>query len=143
MTARKILVPVDFSSGAEQALDYAIELAKIFSSHLTLLHVIDSLALSLSPAESILPPSVWQELEASTAESMEKCYQRVQDAGIQGETLITHGAPFDIIIHTAKAREVDLIVMGTHGRTGLAHALVGSVAEKVVRLSDCPVLVTR
>ena len=68
---------------------------------------------------------------------------RLRDAGVPGETMIVHGVPFQTIIDTAKEQGVDLIIMGTHGRTGLTHVLMGSVAENVVRLAPCPVLVTR
>ena len=68
---------------------------------------------------------------------------RLRDAGLQGETVIVHGVPFQAIIDTATEKDVDLIIMGTHGRTGLTHVLMGSVAENVVRLAPCPVLVVR
>jgi nucleotide-binding universal stress UspA family protein len=68
---------------------------------------------------------------------------RVQQAGLQGDSVIVEGVPFQAIIDTARDSGADLIVMGTHGRTGLTHVLMGSVAEKVVRLAPCPVLVTR
>ena len=68
---------------------------------------------------------------------------RIQQAGIQGESAIVEGMPFQVILDTAKSRAVDLIVIGTHGRTGLTHALMGRVAEKVVHFATCPVLVTR
>jgi universal stress protein A len=69
--------------------------------------------------------------------------RRVQEAGLPGDSAIVEGAPFQMIIDTAKDNEADLIVMGTHGRTGLTHVLMGSVAERVVRMAPCPVLVTR
>ena len=89
------------------------------------------------------PPSYWQELETGIEQSLEASLQRIHDVGLQGETLIVHGVPFQSIIDPAKDKGADLIVMGTHGRTGLSHALMGSVAEKVMRLAPCPVLVTR
>ena len=64
-------------------------------------------------------------------------------AGLIGECVVLYGVPFQEIVDTAKARQVDLIIMGTHGRTGLLHVLLGSVAEKVVRLAPCSVLVVR
>ena len=68
---------------------------------------------------------------------------RVQQAGLHGDSVIVEGIPLQEIIDMADSRDIDLIVMGTHGRTGLTHVLMGSVAEKVVRLAPCPVLVTR
>jgi nucleotide-binding universal stress UspA family protein len=67
----------------------------------------------------------------------------VQQAGVQGDGAIVEGVPFQTITDTAKDQNVDLIVMGTHGRTGLSHVLMGSVTEKVVRLAPCSVLVTK
>ena len=143
MTAHHILVPIDFSPYADHALNYAIELATKLQADLTLLHVVDTMSWGVAHAESMIPPEVWQELQTGIEESMETFCDRVQDADLKGESLITRGAPFDIIINTAKDRGADLIIMGTHGRTGLTHVLMGSVAEKVVRLAPCPVLVTR
>jgi nucleotide-binding universal stress UspA family protein len=143
MPIQHILVPFDFSPYAEQALAYAIGLAKILQARLTLLYVRDTMSWGVAQAEATIPPSVWQELETSLAEDMKKPLARVHEAGLQGETVIAEGVPFQTIIDTARDKSVDLIVMGTHGRTGLTHVLMGSVAEKVVRLAPCPVLVTR
>ena len=90
-----------------------------------------------------LPYTYLQDLEAEITQSMEACLERVTAAGLEGEIVVVHGVPFHEIIETAKTQKVDLIVMGTHGRTGLQHILLGSVAEKVVRLAPCPVLVAR
>jgi nucleotide-binding universal stress UspA family protein len=143
MPIQHILVPFDFSPYAEQALAYAIGLAQKLQARLTLLHVKDTMSWGVAQAEATIPPSVWQQLEASLAEGMEEPLARVHEAALQGETVIAEGVPFQAIIDTARDKGVDLIVMGTHGRTGLTHVLMGSVAEKVVRLAPCPVLVTR
>jgi nucleotide-binding universal stress UspA family protein len=143
MTVQHILVPTDFSEYANQALDYAMELAQKLQARLTLLHIIDTTPLGMVEGASMLPPSYWQELETGIEQSMEESLKRLDDEGLQGETVIVHGVPFQAILDTAKDKDADLIVMGTHGRTGLIHALMGSVAEKVVRLAPCPVLVTR
>ena len=74
---------------------------------------------------------------------MEGYLARVTAAGLEGEIAVVHGVPFQEILDTAKKRQVALIIMGTHGRTGLTHILLGSVAEKVVRLAPCPVLIAR
>ena len=74
---------------------------------------------------------------------MQACLERVTAAGLEGEIAVVHGIPFQEILDTAKTQQVDLIIMGTQGRTGLQHVLMGSVAEKVVRLAPCPVLVVR
>ena len=112
-------------------------------AHLTLLHVIHTMPLGVVDGGATLPPSYFQDLEAEVQQEMETYRQRVQDAGLEGTVLVEHGMPFQSIVDTARDQHVDLIVMGTQGRTGLAHLFLGSVAEKVVRLAPCPVLVTR
>jgi nucleotide-binding universal stress UspA family protein len=82
-------------------------------------------------------------METNAQQQAQKALARVLNAGLQGDSVIVEGAPFQMIIDTAKEKAVDLIVMGTHGRTGLTHVLMGSVAERVVRMAPCPVLVTR
>lgn len=137
------LVPLDFSEHAEKALQYAIELAQKLPARLTLLHVIHSMPLGVTEMGASLPYAYLQEMEADIAQAMDAYLQRVQAAKLQGEVTVVHGVPFQEIVEHAKAGKVDLIIMGTHGRTGLQHALLGSVAEKVVRLAPCSVLVTR
>ena len=143
MLVQHMLVPVDFSPYAEQAVEYAIGLAQKLQARLTLLHVVDTTPLGVVEGAAMLPPSYWQALDMDLAQRLEEPLTRVQNRGLHGETVIVHGTPFQTIIETARDKGVDLIVMGTHGRTGLTHVLLGSVAEKVVRLAPCPVLVTR
>jgi nucleotide-binding universal stress UspA family protein len=143
MTTQHILVPVDFSEYAEQALEDAIGLASKLPAHLTLLHVIHMVPLGIVDGGATLPQSYLQALEAEAQHRMEAYRQRVQAAGLEGAVIMVHGVPFQSIVDTARDQNVDLIVIGTHGRTGLAHVFLGSVAEKVVRLAPCPVLVTR
>ena len=143
MAIQHILIPTDFSEYADYALDYALELTQKLQARLTLLHV-----LYLSPLTvGEVPPSVFnqilQDMQNWAQQQMQETLERVKQTGIYSESAIVEGAPFQMIINTAKDKGVDLIVMGTHGRTGLTHVLIGSVAEKVVRLAPCPVLVTR
>ncbi len=143
MTVDHFLVPLDFSTHAEQALDYAIAWAQKLQAHLTLLHVIQP-PLGASADMGAWPSATFvEELEAEITHDMEAYLARVTAAGLEGEMVVVHGVPFQEILDTAKARQVDLIIMGTHGRTGLLHVLLGSVAEKVVRLAPCSVLVAR
>jgi nucleotide-binding universal stress UspA family protein len=146
MTAQRFLVPVDFSEYANQALEYAIGLASKFGARLTLLHVMQSPPWGGVDMDVTLPYAYIQciqDLEAEIANSMQAYLERVTAAGLEGEVAVIHGVPFHEIIETAKTRQVDLIVMGTHGHTGLQYMLLGSVAEKVVHLAPCPVLVVR
>ena len=96
------------------------------------------------PTWGVWPSSTFlQDLEATITGDLEGYLARVTAAGLTGEMVVIHGVPFQQILDTAKARQVDLIILGTHGRTGLAHVLLGSVAEKVARLAPCPVLIAR
>jgi nucleotide-binding universal stress UspA family protein len=143
MTVHHVLVPMDFSSYAEHALDYAIALAQKLQARVTLLHVIQPPLVAGADMGVWPSPTFVAELEAAITSDMEGYLARVTTAGLAGEIVVIHGNPSQEILDTARKRQVDLIVMGTHGRTGLPHALLGSVAEKVVRSAPCPVLVTR
>ena len=143
MTIHHVLVPIDFSPYAEQALDTAIALAKQLQARVTLLHVIQPPLIAGADMDVWPSATFVEELEAAVTHDLEGYLARVTTAELEGEIVVVHGTPFHEIIETAKARQVDLIIMGTHGRTGLPHVLLGSVAEKVVRLAPCPVLVAR
>jgi universal stress protein A len=143
MTAKNFLVTLEFISYAEHALDSAIALAQKLQARVTLLHVIQPPAV-VNVAGGIWPSSTFlQDLEAAVTRDLEGYRARVTAAGLAGEIAVVQGVPFQEILDTAKARQVDLIIMGTHGRTGLSHVLLGSVAEKVVRLAPSPVLIAR
>jgi len=136
-----LLVPVDFSEPADTALTYAMALAGKLGARLTLVHVIHLAPLGVAEGGTVLP--YLEAIEAQAQEGMEEYRAKVQAAELNVDVVITHGVPFQSIIEVAKERQVDLIVMGTHGRTGVSHVLLGSVAERVVRLAPCPVLIAR
>lgn len=145
MNIHKILVPVDFSAQSKQAVASARELAEKFSSSLILLHVIQDLAVLLPEGMVGLPP-VMPPIEQIT-EAVENhmklliAEQNLQHLPVQVE--IRQGSPAAEIVAYAREKQMDLIVMGTHGRGGLAHLLLGSVAERVLRHAPCPVLTIR
>ena len=143
MTPQHFLVPLDFSAYSAQALDYAMALAHKLHARLTLLHVMPSLAMGGGDMDVTLPYAYLQELDAELTRRLASYLARVTGAGLNGAMVLVSGSPYQEIVETAKARQIDLIIMGTHGRTGLRHVLLGSVAEKVVQLASCPVLVTR
>jgi nucleotide-binding universal stress UspA family protein len=146
MTAQHVLVPVDFSADADHAVEYAIGLASILGARVTLLHVMQSPPWGGVDLDATFPhaySTFIQHLEAEVTHNMEAYVKRVTAAGLVGDMAVVHGVPFQTIVETARLQQVDLIVMGTHGRTGLHHVLLGSVAEKVVRLAPCPVLIAR
>ena len=119
MTVQHILVPTDFSQYADYALDYAIELAKVLQAHLTVLHVFHLSPLALGEAPPAVLADTLAAMEANAQHQTQMALARVQEAGLQGDSAIVEGIPFQVIINTAESMDVDLIVMGTHGRTGL------------------------
>jgi nucleotide-binding universal stress UspA family protein len=143
MSTLHFLVPIDFSACAEQALDYAIRLARTLKARLTVLHVIQPVPMAGVDMGVALPETYLRELEEAVQRNMEEALTRVTAAGLTAERVVLYGVPFQEIVEAAKARQVDLIVMGTHGHTGLMYVFLGSVAEKVVRLAPCSVLVVR
>lgn len=143
MTPHHLLVPVDFSDDADQALAYAIELAQNLRARITLVHVIHLTPLAMGDIGATTLVPYLEDMERTAQEYIQAALERVHRAGLEGDSVLVQGLPFQAIIETARDQNVDLVVMGTHGRTGLTHVLMGSVAEKVVRLAPCPVLVTR
>jgi nucleotide-binding universal stress UspA family protein len=138
MIPKRILVPIDFSAHSTQALSYAITMAQKLQARVILLHVIYTP--SLAGADLTMQMAT---INNAAQQAMDECWQQVQTAGVQGERSICQGNPWQEIVAKAKEFQVDLIIMGTHGRTGLQHVFLGSVAEKVIRLAPCPVLVAR
>jgi universal stress protein A len=143
---RKILVPLDFSPPSDYALSYAKALATDFGASLHLLHVIeDRLMAGPWPVEVYLGelPRLREGLVKDAESRMLECLNSIRESGIvaTGEVLI--GSPFQTIVDLAVTSGADFIVMGTHGRTGITHLLIGSVAERVIRHAPCPVLVVR
>lgn len=143
MIAQHILVPVDFSPYADQALDYAMTLARVLQARLTLLHVMAPLPLVGMEMNGTALTTYLDELEAESTQAMAAYCDRATQAGLTCDVAVVMGTPYQVIIDTARTKQVDLIVMGTHGRTGLRHLFLGSVAERVVQLAPCAVLVAR
>ena len=143
MRIHTILVPCDFSEHSERAFAWAVDIAEKHKAKLLLVHI-----LSLLPQVLALPQDLLDAMEKKhTADaeqhlqaSLAKC---LSSKNIAVETAIRKGDPFREICGIAETQQPDLIVMGSRGRTGLAHVLMGSVAERIVRHAPCPVLVTR
>jgi nucleotide-binding universal stress UspA family protein len=136
---RRILMPTDFSETSDAALTYAMSLAQVCSASVYLLHVIRDLGDTVGWEP---PLSLLEEQQAVAREDLSRLVER-QPREIQVQSMVRVGFPFVEIIRYAKELDVDLIVMGTHGRGPVAHMLMGSVAEKVVRKAPCPVLTVR
>ena len=139
----KILVPLDFSSHSTKALELAMVLAKSFGGRIDLLHAYHLPPLVGMPDEILIPADFWTGVRDAAARKLEKSAQKVKAAGIPLETHLVEFAPTDAIVETAKKTKADLIVMGTRGLTGLRHVLLGSVAERTLRLAPCPVLTVK
>jgi universal stress protein A len=147
MTAiRRILVPVDFSEPSRAAFDYAAGVARAFGATLDVLHVWEVPAFVPPGTVAVGPAGVsLVELVKTSAENaLDDFVSNARRRGIEVRSARTElGAPAHVIADAAAKGEYDLVVVGTHGRTGMSHALIGSVAERVVRHAPCPVLSVR
>ena len=133
----RILVAVDGSDFSDKAVDQAVSLGAICTSEIYIISVVD-----LFPEQMAVAPALVEKMSAETREVLDKAKQRVDDAKIPCETIVHMGGqPHEFIIQEAKDKNIDLIVMGTHGRTGLDRVLMGSVAQNVLGLAPCPVIV--
>jgi nucleotide-binding universal stress UspA family protein len=140
---KSILVPIDFSAQSEKALAYAVPFAEQFGAKLTLLHVVEPVA---TPDFAGSFPLI-MENDKVMAECRRHLERIVKDLEIEPKlvekTLVRQGRSFHEIADAARTLKVDLIIISTHGHTGLKHALLGSTTERVVRHASCPVLVVR
>jgi nucleotide-binding universal stress UspA family protein len=143
LTVRRILVPTDFSAPSHAALDMAIELGRRFGAELTLMHAHQVPAYLYPEGMMPLSADIVADLERSIIAELGRLAARASAAGVAATTCHSIGVAVDEIVRAAAELPADLIVMGTHGRTGIRHALLGSVAEKVVRRAPCPVLTVR
>jgi len=142
---KRILVPTDFSKFSKSALTYAGAFAEKFGAELHLLHVVQNLALMVPDMVNVMPPvgPSMEQLTAAVRTALDRVVMENQLEKLQLLKVVREGTPFYEIIQYAKETNIDLIVIGTHGHSGLMHVLLGSVAEKVVRKAPCPVLTVR
>lgn len=142
---RRILHPSDFSKASGAAFTEAVELAETNKAELLIAHV-------LTPAmpmvgEGYVSPKVYEEIEASARahgqKQLDALIAKAKKAGVKARGLLLEGIPHDRVVQAAKSQRADVIVMGTHGRTGLARFFLGSVAERVVSMAACPVMTVR
>ena len=141
---KKILVAVDFSEHSQTALRYAEEFAKAFDAEVLLCHVVEhaDLLSRIPPGgEAYFPPNL---PEIQKQHAQEECDRLLAESEIaRGRVVLAEGTPFVEIVRLAREEGADLIITGTHGRGAVAHMLLGSVAERVVRKAPCPVLTVR
>jgi nucleotide-binding universal stress UspA family protein len=136
---RHIVCPVDFSECSERALELALDLARTNDARLTLVHV------AYTPPIVHAAAGEWMywpvaDLERTAESALDELCSKAKQRYANVEQIFATGKPWRKILEIALKADADLIVMGTHGRTGVAHALLGSIAEKIVRLSPVPVL---
>ncbi len=145
LTLKTVLVPTDFSDASESALRYGKAVALAFGASLHVVHVMEDLLAHAWAAEVYVSsmPQLRDEIEKESRLRLGTLLTDAERTQLRAETALLAGNPFLEIVRYAKAHNVDLIVMGTHGRGPIAHMLLGSVAEKVVRKSPCPVLTVR
>jgi nucleotide-binding universal stress UspA family protein len=137
----RILVPIDFGETSLEALDDAIDLASALGASVVVMHAYEIPVVGLLPEGAFMATAADAARLASTAESaLRGAVQKREGRGVKLETALREGPPWQQIDALADELDVDLIVMGTHGRHGILHALLGSVAEKVVRTAHRPVL---
>ena len=141
---KRVLVPVDFSDYSKNALTYAINFAKHFNAELHLIYVVEPV---IYPPDfsmgQIAIPSVDLEMDKRAKEELENLSKKQIPSGITTKIVVKTGKPFIEIIETAAEIDADLIIIATHGHSGVEHILFGSTAEKVVRKAPCPVLTLR
>jgi len=140
MQLKKILVPTDFGDAAAEALAYAVALADKFEARITLLHAYEIPIYAYSTA-TYLTTDVLKAIEAAARKRLQETLDEVRKQAPTAATILSVGTPAEAIVATIKDIGADLVVMGTHGRRGLGHMFLGSVAEKTVRRSPVPVLV--
>jgi nucleotide-binding universal stress UspA family protein len=140
MLPKNILVPTDLSVEAGRALDYACELARELHARVHLLNVVGLPAIGVPELGVAISATVMDSMLHDNHEALDKIADAHRGDVEIGEVLLKTGEARDVINATAKEIAADLIVIGTHGRTGLSRALLGSIAETVVRTAPCPVL---
>jgi universal stress protein A len=140
---KKILVPLDFSAHSRKALNYAVKLAEQFGSEVTIANVVAPVIY----AEGMVLPAAMENLDRVSEDharaELDKVAAEVRSHNVACDTHVLLGHPSDEIVNFAKKHETDLLLITTHGRTGLQHFLLGSTAERILRHAPCPVMVVR
>jgi nucleotide-binding universal stress UspA family protein len=141
---KKVLVPIDFSDYSKSSLRYAVNFAKQFNAEIFLIYVVEPV---IYPPDfsmgQIAIPSVNAEWDERAREELKNLAKTEIPEGVKVKTILKNGKPFLEIIDTASEENIDLIIIATHGHSGVEHILFGSTAEKVVRKAPCPVLTLR
>jgi nucleotide-binding universal stress UspA family protein len=141
-TIKKILIPTDGSASSFRAAEYGIGIAKVHQAQITVVCVLDELVIEKF-SKMTERENVERELKNDGQRYVNYILATAQKEGVAATFLIVKGRPFEQIVHLANDLNIDLIVMGTYGRRGVERILIGSVAERVIEYSRCPVLVIK
>lgn len=143
MQVRSILVPTDFSESASRALEHAVGLAKTFRARIDLLHAYQ-VPIQIGVGEPVpLPQEFFDQMRERAQRRLDDLAAKLSSDGVEVRTHLALEAASRAIVEAAEQLGVDLIVMGTRGLTGMKHVLLGSVAERTVRLAPCPVMTVK
>jgi nucleotide-binding universal stress UspA family protein len=139
---RKILVPTDGSDYSMRAAEFAVSIARLLKAEVTVTYVIDTVVLD-QISKGTERVDAERELKSDGERYLNYVHSMAEKAGVKSSVLLAKGRPFEQIVHLAKGLQMDLIVMGTFRRRGTERILMGSVAERVIEYSPCPVLVVK
>jgi universal stress protein A len=136
-----ILCPVDFSDASRKAVKYAREFALNMGASLYLLNVVEPRPMAVDITLNYVP--LEEDLEKAAAADLQSILQELLSAGLTAECAVEFGNPSEVILEKAEKHDVNLVIMGSHGKKGLSRLIMGSVAETVVRKANCPVLIVK
>jgi len=140
---RCILVPLDFSDAASSILEWAAHLAEQHGSRVVLFHAYH-LPVEFQQLEgAYLPPDFWATVKTEATEALERYAAQLRERGIETDVVVAEGYAATAIVDEVENQHADVIVIGTHGLSGLKHLLLGSIAERVVQKAPCPVLTVK
>jgi nucleotide-binding universal stress UspA family protein len=138
---KRVLVPTDFGDAAATALDYAVELATALHAEIVLMHAFEIPRVGFPDATLGMTAELGRRIVDGVREGLDGLLAERKDVGVPIRTCVVEDNPWHAVLAVAEREKADLVVMGTHGRKGLPHMLLGSVAEKVVRTATLPVLI--
>lgn len=140
---RRILVPTDFTETSDHALEWALDLAKRLGAAVTVLHAYEIPIVGFPDGAIIATPEIAGRIADASKAALESVMAKIQNRGVTVDSLLREGVPWEEINAVAEGIDADLVVIGTHGRRGLTRALLGSVAENVVRTAKRPIVTIR
>lgn len=137
---KQILVPIDFSPTSEHALDYAIDFAKKVGAKITVMHAYELPVYGFPDGALVATADVAARILQSAQAGLQAAVEKHKGEGVEMTSILRDGPPPEEVAAVAKLTKADLVILGTHGRRGLRRAIMGSVAEEVIRACECPVL---